>query len=119
MILVDTSVWIEFFRKGSPKMRSLLETGEVLMHPFVLGELACGNLKSRVRVLADLAELPRATVAQEDEVLAFIENYKLMGQGVGYLDMHLLASARLSGGAGLWTHDKKLSALASRVLAMH
>ena len=119
MILVDTSVWIEFFRKGSPKMRSLLEAGEVLMHPFVLGELACGNLKSRVRVLADLAELPRATLAQEDEVLAFIENYELMGQGVGYLDMHLLASARLSEGAGLWTHDKKLSELARSVLALH
>ena len=119
MILVDTSVWIDFLRRGLPALGELLERGEVLMHPFVLGELACGNLKAREQILADLARLPRVKVAQETEVLHFMASHALMGRGVGYLDMHLLASARLSEGVRLWTLDKKLAEVAGDVLPQH
>lgn len=115
MILVDTSAWIDHLRDGDEKLASLLHSGSVLMHPFVVGELACGNLRDRESVLGLLQELPRATVATDTEVLFFIEGRALMGRGVGYIDAHLLASASLSNTARLWTRDIRLYSIAAEL----
>jgi len=112
MILVDTSVWIDHLRKGAPALAGLLEDGEVVMHPFVLGELACGILKNRGEVLQLLSDLPMAATATESEALRFIEDRGLMGRGIGYIDVHLLASTVLSA-TRLWTRDKSLAAVAA------
>ncbi|MBA2409475.1 MAG: type II toxin-antitoxin system VapC family toxin [Gammaproteobacteria bacterium] len=112
MILVDTSVWIDHLRQGKPVLADALDTGQVMMHPLVLGELACGNLKNRRDVLALLAKLPTAPIATEPEALAFIEQRALMGRGIGYIDVHLLAATALAGTARLWTLDKRLAAVA-------
>jgi hypothetical protein len=106
-VLVDTSVWITHLSKGSSELRRLLDAGEVLSHPLVIGELACGNLKNRAEILALLSQLPAARVADHDEVLASIEARKLAGRGLGLVDVHLLASALLSR-VPLWTADKRL-----------
>lgn len=108
MVLVDTSVWIEHFRKGHAGLAALLNQASVLMHPFVLGELACGNLQKRARILGDLAELPRALAAIDEEVLQLIEERKLWGCGIGWVDAHLVASALLSN-CRLWTLDERLN----------
>jgi predicted nucleic acid-binding protein len=113
MILVDTPVWIDHLRKGVPILAELLEEGRVLMHPFILGELACGHLKNRKQVLRLLSELPVSPSATEREALIFIENRGLMGRGIGYIDIHLLASVSLAGPARLWTRDKRLAAVAA------
>ena len=113
MILVDTSVWIDHLRKGLPALAAALEEGRVMMHPFVLGELACGNLRNREEVLQLLSDLPAAPTVTEREVLGFIDRRALMGRGIGYIDVHLLASAALAGAAGLWTRDKRLAAVAA------
>jgi predicted nucleic acid-binding protein len=105
MILVDTSVWVDHLRKGEQGLAALLTASNVLMHPFVVGELACGNLHQRKEVLALLRDLPRAAIATDDEVLLFIEQHTLMGRGLGYIDAHLLASVALQGTARLWTRD--------------
>lgn len=115
MILVDTSVWIDHLRRGVPALASVLERGEVLTHPFVLGELACGRLVHRSRVLQLMAELPSAPVASHEETLHFIEQRALMGRGVGWVDVHLLAAVTLDGTARLWTRDKRLRAAASDI----
>ncbi|HHN65493.1 MAG TPA: PIN domain-containing protein [Nitrospirae bacterium] len=107
MILVDTSVWVNHLREGNSKLAELLEMGQVICHPFVIGELACGNLKNRKLILSLLSSLPSAVQAEHEEVLKFIEQHKLMGRGLGYVDIHLLASAMLTG-VPLWTFDKKL-----------
>ena len=112
MILVDTSVWIDHLRSGTRPLAAALEQGLVLAHPFIVGELACGNLKNRREVLQLLEELPRAPVATEPEVLDFIEQRRLMGRGLGYIDVHLLASVALAGSARLWTRDRRLAAVA-------
>lgn len=112
MILVDTSVWVEHLRKGAPALATALEQGTVLAHPFVLGELACGNLKNRGEVLRLLRELPAAPMATDAEALDFIERRALMGRGIGYIDVHLLASVSLTGSARLWTRDQRLAAVA-------
>ncbi|MGZ5120624.1 MAG: type II toxin-antitoxin system VapC family toxin [Burkholderiales bacterium] len=112
MILVDTSVWVDHFRKGAPQLASVLENSEVLMHPFVLGELACGNLVNRSEVLRLLGDLPLAPVAADIEALTFIENHALMGRGIGYVDVHLLASLVLAGDAQIWTRDRRLAVVA-------
>ena len=112
MILLDTSVWIDHLRQGDAQVASVLETGLVLSHPFVIGELACGQLKSRAEILGLLAALPQALVAQEQEVLFFIERHSLMGRGIGYIDAHLLTATALTEGARLWTRDKRLDSLA-------
>ena len=119
MILVDTSVWIDFFRKGDDVLVSLLEDGEVATHPYIVGELACGHLPRRKQLMGDLSRLPSTVVAQQGEVLAFIEKHELMGEGVGYLDIHLLASVVLSADMLLWTKDKKLASLARRFSLLH
>jgi predicted nucleic acid-binding protein len=114
MVLVDTSVWVAHLRDDLPKLRGLLQKGEVICHPMIVGELACGNLKNRGEILELLAELPLADVAGHDEVLGFIERHRLMGKGLGYIDMHLLASALISG-CLFWTKDQKLKATAKTV----
>jgi len=108
MIIVDTSVWIEHLAKGVSHLADILEAGQVLMHPFVLGEIACGTLKSRAEVLEYMGNLPQPVLATQDEVLALIEQRRLMGRGIGYVDMHLLASTLLTDIAGLWTRDRRL-----------
>lgn len=107
MILVDTSVWISHLRDGDVGLENLLNDGHVVCHPFVVGELACGHLKNRDEILSLLQALPPATHAENEEVMGFIENYQLMGKGLGYIDIHLLASAVLSK-ISLWTFDKRL-----------
>ena len=112
MILADTSVWIDHLRAGDAELAALLNGSQVLMHPFVLGELACGNLRNRTEVLALLKDLPRAVLATDEEVLFFIERYALMGRGIGYVDAHLLAAVTLGGGTRIWTRDKRLRTVA-------
>jgi len=111
VILVDTSVWVEHLRRGLPCLATLLQEGKVLIHPWVIGELACGNLRNRRDVLELLQGLPAADVASDSEVLLLIEREQLMGRGIGYVDAHLLTSAKLSH-CQLWTQDKRLAALA-------
>ena len=119
MILVDTSVWIDHLRTGSDTLRRLLDRGFVLGHPFVTGELALGNLRQRDLVLDALAALPQASLASDREVLHFVEQQALYGLGIGYVDAHLLAAARLTAGATLWTRDTRLRSVATRLdLAM-
>ena len=112
MILIDTSVWIDHFRSRVPTL-SNLDLDDVITHPFVIGELACGMLRARRDVLALLADLPQATIVSHEEVLHFIEERRLMGKGIGYIDAHLLAAVSLTEGAQLWTHDKSLEAVAT------
>jgi predicted nucleic acid-binding protein len=114
MVLVDTSVWIQHFRQGEPALADRLSEGLVLMHPFITGELACGTLKSRVEVLSYLHALPSATVASNAEIFQLIEERRLWGRGLGWVDAHLLASALLSH-CGLWTLDKQLEEAATEL----
>jgi predicted nucleic acid-binding protein len=115
VILVDTSVWIEHLRSGDSRLMELLEGRQVLAHPFVVGELALGNIKRRAMILDALGNLPRASVASDDEVLGLIEGRSLFGLGIGYVDVHLLASALLSDDASLWTRDRRLNDVAQRL----
>jgi predicted nucleic acid-binding protein len=115
MILVDTSVWIDHFRKSDTELGNALTEGEVLMHPFIFGELACGNLRNRAELLALLKELPRAREATDEEVLALIDRRRLMGRGIGYVDAHLLAATLLTPSARLWTRDRQLGRMAKEL----
>lgn len=115
MILVDTSVWIEHLRSASAILTELLGDGQVLVHPFVLGELALGSLRQRDVFLSDLRDLPQAIVASDGEVLSLIDRRTLFGRGIGYVDAHLLAAARLTAGSKLWTHDRRLQAVAAQL----
>ncbi len=110
MLLADTSVWIEHLRVGVPRLAAALDAGIVAAHPFVVGELACGTLRDRRGILADLALLPQVEVAQHAEVLALVERRALAGRGIGWIDAHLLAAALISGSA-LWTLDRRLDEL--------
>ena len=107
MLFADTSVWIQHFRRGEPRLADQLSDGLVLMHPFVLGELACGNLKGREETLWNLNALPSARVASDSEAMQLIERRRLGGRGLGWVDIHLLAAALLSQ-CRFWTLDKKL-----------
>lgn len=115
MILVDTSVWVDHLRNGDSELTARLEAGEVLSHPFVIGELALGNLRQREIILGALSELPAAVVASDTEVLTLIERQPLHGLGIGYVDAHLLASALLTPDASLWTRDTRLGNAATRI----
>lgn len=115
MILVDTSVWIDHLRAGENLLAALLNGSQVLTHPFVIGELACENLRNRAAVLDLLKDLPQAATAAHKEALFFIEQNKLMGEGVGYIDAHLLAATALANSARLWTHDRRLAQLAAEL----
>ena len=112
MILADTSIWIDHLRTGDSVLASLLDAGTVLAHPFIIGELALGNLRQRELVLGALSDLPHASVATDSEVLHFISRHALLGRGVGYVDAHLLAAVQLTAGAKLWTSDRKLHSVA-------
>jgi len=114
MTLVDTSVWIDHFRSGNRSLAGMLEREEVLTHPFVIGELACGQLRNRDEILELMAALPSATMADHDDVLALVERHRLHGRGIGWIDAHLLAAARLAD-ASLWTLDGPLRGAATRV----
>ncbi|MCG6534183.1 MAG: type II toxin-antitoxin system VapC family toxin [Syntrophales bacterium LBB04] len=111
MVLVDTSVWVSHFRQAHRGLVGLLNDGEVACHPFIVGELACGNLKNRTTILTLLDALPMASAVEHHEALTFIESRSLMGKGLGYIDIHLLASCILSG-LPIWTLDKKLEQVA-------
>jgi predicted nucleic acid-binding protein len=112
MVLVDTSVWVDHLRSGDAGLQEALREGGVIAHPFVIGELACGNLHQRLKVLTLLESLPSAAVATHEEVLTLLDAQRLYGKGLGYVDIHLLASARLSH-AKLWTRDKSLQRAAA------
>ncbi len=115
MILADTSVWVEHFRRGQPALAALLENADVVIHPFVVGEIALGHLPRRDEILEGLNRLPQAIVADTGEVLGFIDRHKLAGAGLGYVDVHLLASCRLTPDTLLWSVDKRLHAAAGRL----
>lgn len=115
MILVDTSIWIDHFRSGNDTLVTLLNHRAVLTHPCVIGELALGNLRNRNELLDLLRNLPRAVVAEHDEVLGLIADETLHGHGIGYVDAQLLAASRLTPDTSLWTRDKRLAAVAARL----
>ena len=114
MVLVDTSVWFSHLRDGNNRLAELLNDGEVACHPFIVGELACGNLRNRIMILTLLESLPMTVAAEHEEVLTLIENKRLMGKGVGYVDVHLIASALLTG-LSIWTLDSKLNRVADHL----
>ncbi|MBI5970469.1 MAG: type II toxin-antitoxin system VapC family toxin [Deltaproteobacteria bacterium] len=112
MVFVDTSVWVAHLRGGNTGLEMLLNNGRVVCHPFIIGELACGILKNRSEILVLLNALPMATHAEHLEVMRFIEGHRLMGKGLGYIDIHLLVSAMLSK-IQMWTLDKRLKKVSS------
>jgi predicted nucleic acid-binding protein len=112
MILADTSVWIDYFREGHPELGERLRRSDVVMHPFVVGELACGDFSNRQATLELLQQLRMVSVAEHDEVMNFIRARKLHGRGIRYVDAHLLAAAAIEG-CQLWTVDKRLHAVAT------
>jgi predicted nucleic acid-binding protein len=114
MILVDTSVWIHHFRKADHELVDHLNTGSVACHPFIIGELACGNLGNRAEIIVLLQALPSTPILEPDETLYFIKKNALMGRGLGYVDIHLLAST-IFGKAVLWTADRRLREAATEL----
>ena len=116
MTLVDTSVWIDHLRRGDAELEALLDDGMVLVHPFVIGEIACGSLRQREVVLGHLRHLPEAPLATEAEVHHLLEGHRLASRGLGWIDLHLLASARLAA-VPLLTRDRALRDVAQSVLA--
>ena len=119
MILVDTSVWIDHLRWPNARLSAALEGGQVVMHSFVVGELACGNLRNRRELLSLWRKLPFVPQATDDEALGYIDRHQLMGLGLGYIDVHLLASTALAGTARLWTKDRQLAAVAAKLALAH
>lgn len=113
-MLVDTSVWVDHLRKGNARLESALETSEVWCHPFVQGELACGNLGNREGILSLLEALPLAPMMSHAEALSLVESRMLMGQGLGWVDVNLLGSALLAG-ITLWTLDQRLAEAGRRL----
>jgi predicted nucleic acid-binding protein len=112
MVLVDTSVWINHLRDRDRHLEKLLFDGDVVCHTHIIGELACGNLKNRKEIISLLQSLPIAPVIEFYEYLFFIEQNQLSGKGMGFVDIHLLASAKL-GQVPLWTADKKLKTVSA------
>jgi predicted nucleic acid-binding protein len=115
VILADTSIWVNHLRGRDPTLAKMLDVGEILAHPFVIGELALGHLRPRSLILDNLRALPRANVASHEEVLDFIDRHQLFGSGIGYVDAHLLAATRLTADATLWTRDARLHGVAVRL----
>jgi hypothetical protein len=119
MILVDTTVWVDHLRSGDKKLANLLDAGAVVMHPFVIGEIALGHLNPRAGILLMLSQLPAIATVTDTEALAYIERFNLIGRGIGYIDVHLLAAVQLKAGTELWTRDKRLAKIAEELgLAM-
>jgi len=115
VILVDSSVWVAHLRSDDRTLVRLLENAQVLVHPFVIGELALGNIRQRSNLLDRLQDLPRASVASDRDVLRFIERHELFGRGIGYVDVHLLAAVRLTLNSSIWTRDKGLLTVANHL----
>jgi predicted nucleic acid-binding protein len=111
-VLADTSIWVDHFRRADAQLAGLLDHGDIVIHPFVIGELLLGGVPKASDLLDDLNTLPKATIASNDEVLEFIVKRKLSGMGIGYVDAHLLASTMLTIEASIWTRDKRLIAAA-------
>jgi len=118
MILVDTNIWINHFNKVDPQLIELLNVGAVACHPFIIGELACGNIKNRVEILSLLNALPSTPIADPNEILEFIDIHALMGKGLGYVDIHLLVSSMLEG-ILFWTADRRLDKVALDLKISH
>ncbi len=114
MVLVDTSIWVTHLRQGSRQLEKRLMDAEVMCHPFIIGELACGNLKNRAEVISLLQALPSAPTIEFDEFLFFVDRNHLMGKGIGFVDVHLLASAQVAG-VPLWTAAKRLKSAAEQL----
>lgn len=114
MVLVDTSIWVDHLRHGDPGLVSILENGDAHCHPFIIGEIACGNLASRKEILHRLSLLPSASLVRHSEVMAFIEAHRFSGLGLGFIDMHLLAAANLDG-FKIWSRDKALRKAAEKL----
>lgn len=114
MVLVDTSLWVSHFKHGNPGLAVLLNEAQVVTHDFIVGELACGNLKARKEILSLLRALPSAPVVSQEELLYFIEERKLIGTGIGFVDAHLLASANLMG-VSVWSLDRRLHRAAAKL----
>ncbi len=114
MILVDTSVWVDHLRRGNPQLEELLETTQVACHRFIIGELACGNLRKRKQILAYILRLPSVDLATHGEVMELVDAHRLMGTGIGWVDAHLLA-ASLIARASLWTMDRSLASVARQL----
>jgi predicted nucleic acid-binding protein len=112
LVLADTSIWVTHFRKSENHLIQLLESGFVVCHPFIIGELACGSLKNRNEIIQLLEALPNVPVLDHQEVMSFIESRKIMSKGIGYVDIHLLGSSLISD-IPLWTLDKSLAKVAS------
>lgn len=108
MILVDTSIWINHFNKSNSGLIKLLNSAKVCIHPFVIGELSCGNISNRVEILSLLRSLPLVDNVLDEEIFSFIENKKLYGIGLGFIDVHLLASGLIHN-VKIWTGDKSLN----------
>jgi hypothetical protein len=119
VILVDSSIWIDHLRRADAELERLLAGDEVLCHPFVVGELACGHLRRRADFLAQLQALPQAAASTHDEALAFIERHALAGRGIGWADVHLLCATLLAAPAALWTRDKRLAGAAADLGCLH
>jgi len=115
VILVDTSIWVDHLRAGDDGLATALERGLVFTHPFIVGELACGRIRNRGEVLGLLGSLPVGPVATDDEALQYIDFHQLMGRGIGYVDVHLLASTALADGLRLWTRDRRLEEVAAEL----
>lgn len=118
-ILVDTSVWVEFFKGNCNELESFLIADRVITHPFIIGELACGTPPSRKQTLQDLSNLDYSVNTNQDEVLQFIEENLLFGLGCGFVDLTLLASTVLTKECKLWTLDKRLNKLATKLGVVH
>ncbi len=112
MILADTSIWIDHFRSGNKEMRRLLDDGQIVIHPFLVGALALGSLRERTKTLSFLDRLPCVRVARLEEVREMIESRSLYSQGIGLTDAHLIASVFITPSTLLWTQDKRLRSVA-------
>jgi predicted nucleic acid-binding protein len=119
VILVDTSVWVDHLRQGEPALTAALESESVLTHPFVIGELACGGIRNRTEFLDLIGRLPAPPTATDREALELIDRHKLNSKGIGYIDVHLLASTLLLPNARLWTKDQRLASIASDLKIAH
>lgn len=115
MILVDSAIWVDHIRHKMPRLIRLLEDGQGLCHPFVIGEIALGSLRDRQFVLESLSSLPQAPVADHGELLFLLEERRLYSLGIGYVDLHLIASCLLLPGTLLWTRDRRLKATARQL----
>ena len=115
MIIPDTSIWINHIHHRDPQLAELLTQRLVLVHPFVIGEIALGSMKQYDAIIESLSTLPAAPTVTEEEVRFMIKRHAIMGSGIGYVDAHLLASAMLTDDALLWTRDKRLDLVASRI----